>query len=362
MTLCVALVDGPMYEGLYSIFTEFDVNVVARADHPTLNRVVAQMLEVGERIDVLSTHSKYAPSQRRWLRPLNDVINVDGLADRAVALCQFQGVQYCVPRNIDVRVLWANRLLIDIGQGQVVPTTWPELAASGLSFGFPGRESGLFGTLFEIVTSLGGAMFDDELRPVLDTPVTRDAIECLRAIGSHAPPDLPSWHYDDVDRALGDGLVTLAAAWPGATANLRASRAASDLRPFPYLGGVKGVRSYAGCHAWAIPVTSGDPVGAAALVNSLSQYAAQALDARSGSVCAHVQAFADAEVVDGIDAQRRAITAATIADGMITYPPMERFPEVEDAGWSAVREVLTGTLSVRDAARAMQSAAEAVLR
>ena len=362
MTLCVALIDGPMYAGLYSFFDDVDVKIVARADHPTLNRVVAEMLEAGERIDVLSTHSKYAPSQRRWLRPLNGTINLDGLAEQAVALCEFQGVQYCVPRNIDVRVLWANRSLIDIDHGQVVPATWPELAASGLAFGFPGRESGLFGTLFEIVTAFGGSMFDDDLQPMLDTAVTRDAIECLRVIGSHAPDDLPSWHYDDVDSALGDGRVTLAAAWPGGTANLRASRVASDLRPFRYFGGAKGVRSYAGCHAWAIPITSGDPEGAAELVDSLCEYEAHALDARSGSVCAHVQAFADAHVLDEVDAQRRAITADTIADGMITYPPMERFPEVEDAGWSAVREVLVGRLTVGDAARAMQSAAEAVLR
>ena len=63
MTLRIALVGGPMYDHLYSIFDEYDVEVVVHADHPTLNRKVAEMLTAGERIDLLSTHSKYWTKQ-----------------------------------------------------------------------------------------------------------------------------------------------------------------------------------------------------------------------------------------------------------------------------------------------------------
>ena len=66
---------------------------------------------------------------------------------------RFGGVLLAAPRNIDVRVLWANR---DLVGGRSVPSTWTELRESGLAFGFPGRESGLFGTFFEIVTVHGG--------------------------------------------------------------------------------------------------------------------------------------------------------------------------------------------------------------
>jgi hypothetical protein len=46
---------------------------------------------------------------------------------------------------------------------------------------------------------------------------------------------------------------------------------------------------------------------------------------------------------------------------MITYPPFERFPEMEDAGWSAIRDALRGLHSPRAAAHAIQSAAERIL-
>ena len=62
-----------MYDGLYGFLPD-DVEVVVHADHPTLNRAVAAMLAAGERIDLLATHSKYAPSQAAWLRPLDDVV------------------------------------------------------------------------------------------------------------------------------------------------------------------------------------------------------------------------------------------------------------------------------------------------
>src|SRR3954447_11630162 len=112
--LRLALVGGPMYDALYDVFDEdnsIDVEVVIEADHPTLNREVAKQLAAGERIDVLSTHSKYAPSQRGWLRPLDDLIpraSIGCLAARAVDLCRFAGDLLSVPRSVDVRVLWVR--------------------------------------------------------------------------------------------------------------------------------------------------------------------------------------------------------------------------------------------------------------
>ena len=61
--LRVALVGGPMYDHLYELLDPDEVEVVVHADHPTLNRRVAELLAAGERLDVLATHSKYAPSQ-----------------------------------------------------------------------------------------------------------------------------------------------------------------------------------------------------------------------------------------------------------------------------------------------------------
>ena len=347
MRLKVALVGGPMYDHLYALLQDEDVEVVVQADHPTLNRRVAELLAAGERIDVLSTHSKYAPSQARWLRPLGGLIDAGAIAPKAVELCTFRGDLLSVPRCIDVRVLWSR--VAD------PPSTWEALASSGVVFGFPGRESGLFGTFFEIVVSSGGRLFDDDARPVIASDEAVRAVEILCELARRAPDDLADWHYDEVDAALLDGRLDAAAAWPGGYGPIRAS--AAPLEPYPYVGGI----SYAGVHSWAIPTTCGDVERARALIAKLTSYEAAVLDASGGSVPAHERAFASVEPNDETDARRLAITRRTIADAMITYPALERFPEVEDAGWQSINAALRGEMSAKDAVAATQQAAERVL-
>lgn len=352
MTLRVALVGGPMYDHLYRLLDGVNVEVAVHADHPTLNRTVAEMLDRGERIDVLSTHSKYAPSQAAWLRPLDGVVGTSALAPKAVALCTFQGALLSVPRCIDVRVLWVRS-----DRTSDVPPTWEELARSDVVFGFPGRESGLFGTFFEIVVSTGGRLFDDDANPVIESDEAVRAIELLCELARRAPDDLPSWHYDQVDAALLDGHLDAAAAWPGGYGPIRASSLADVLVPHPYVGGI----SYAGVHSWAIPTTCGDLDGAVALVARLTSDDAARLDASGGNVPANEKAFASVEPLDGTDARRLAITRDTISSAMITYPPLERFPEVEDVGWQSINAALRGEVAAREAVAATQRAAEHVL-
>jgi len=349
-----------MYDHLYRIFEPGEVEVVVHADHPTLNRTVATMLEGGQRIDVLATHSKYAPSQTTWLHDLDELLGPaagQALAPAAVDLCRYDGAQWCLPRLIDVRVLWSRRDRV-----AHPPDRWSDLVASGAVFGFTGRESGAFGTFFELVVAEGGRLFDDDQQPCFDSEPARRALRTMQTLADRAPGDLPDWHYDDVDRALLDGRVDLAAAWPGAWGALRTSELAELLVPSPYpTGSVRRV-SYSGCHAWAIPRTCGDVPGAARLVERLLSAEAQAIDASGGSICAHRDAFAAVVPENDTDARRLEITRQTIAESMITYPSLTRFPAVEDAGWSVIQSVLRHRSTPEEALERMQRAAEDVLR
>ena len=355
MTLRVALVGGPMYDGLYDLLD--DVEIVVQADHPTLNRDVATRLAAGERIDVLSTHAKYAPSQAAWLTPLDDLVPfgvVEPLAPAAVAACRFHGRLLSVPRNIDVRVLWWRTDRMD-----APPATWQDLLASDAVFGFPGRESGLFGTFFELVVGRGGQLFDDAGAPAMVSDDAIGAIEVLRALATRAPRELPTWHYDQVDAALLGGAVDAAAAWPGAYGPIRDSAAYRHLAPAPYPAGSVCWVSYSGCHSWAIPRSCADVPGALDLIERLTSAEAAAHDAAGGSIPAHVGAMAEVAPADDKDALRLDITRRTIEEAMITYPPLARFPEIEDAGWTAINAAIRGELSSRDAVMAIQAAAEA---
>lgn len=349
--LRVALVGGPMYDHLYTMLDPAAVEVVIHADHPALNREVAALLAAGERLDVIATHSKYAPSQALWLHPLEGLVDTDALAPLAVDLCRFDDVLLCVPRLIDVRIMWSRH--------DSPPSTWQALADSDVVFGFPGRESGLFGTFFELVVGAGGRLFADDGRPSIDSPAAVAAVQLLCRLAARAPADVPDWHYDQVDAALLDGRVDAAGVWPGGWGRIRDSRA--ELQPHRYPAGEQRWVSYAGCHAWAIPRTCSNLPAATALVQLLVGHEANALDAQGGSVCAHVGAFAAVQPVNDTDRRRLAITAATIEQAMITYPPHPRFPDVEDAGWRAINAALLGRLSPAGAVAEMQRHAERIL-
>jgi multiple sugar transport system substrate-binding protein len=358
MKLRVALVRGPMYDHLYDLFDPDQVDVVIHEDHPTLNQRVAELLSAGDQLDIIATHSKYAPSQATWLQPLESIVaagDLEPLAPRAVELCRHRGQLLVVPRLIDVRVLWARSDRVE-----VVPDTWRELVASSVVFGFPGRESGLFGTFFELVTGLGGQLFDDNAAPCMDTDASVEAIELLCELAARAPSDLPSWHYDEVDQALLDGRIDAAGAWPGAWGAIARSSLSDVLIPHLYPAGPVRRVSYAGCHGWAIPTTSCHP-GAEALLRRLIGFDAQLMDARGGTMCAHTSALLAVTPTNNVDKRRIEMTSSTIAESMITYPSLERFPEVEEAGWRAINAAIAGRLQPADAARAIQETAEQVL-
>ena len=155
--------------------------------------------------------------------------------------------------------------------------------------------------------------------------------------------------------------LTAAAAWPGAWGEISRSELADRLTPHLYPAGTDRRVSYSGSHGWAIPHTAEDVDGALELLHLLIGQEAQSLDAGGGTICAHEAALAAVVPVDDTDRAWLQITRQTIAEAMITYPPLAEFPAIEDAGWSAIHAALEHRISPLEAAVRIQSVAETVL-
>src|SRR5262249_27953771 len=152
-----------------------------------------------------------------------------------------------------------------------------------------------------------------------------------------------------VDAALLDGRVDCAAAWPGGYGAIAASALRDVLAPAPYLGGPTARVSYSGVHAWAIPTTCGDLDGAVDLITRLCGLEFHQREAAAGGIPARTDALT-------ADDDRIRITRDTIEHHMITYPHLERFPLIEDAGWGAIHDALRGEVSPADATHRIQRA------
>ncbi len=112
-TLRILLVGGPMYDPLYTRLRDFEeredvrIEPVVASTHPDLNERIEEEFGSGmASYDLISTHAKYAPSQRQWLTPLDEDLKASDLKHfmpRTLELTRIDGLLYGVPRNLDVK-------------------------------------------------------------------------------------------------------------------------------------------------------------------------------------------------------------------------------------------------------------------
>jgi len=369
--LQVALISGPAYDPLYQCLpaftraTNIDVKVAFRGDHPQLNHHLGSLTDVP--YDLVSTHTKYAPSQLQFLAPLDQLINQSVLEDFVpllLELARVDGSLYGVPRNIDVRLLHYRTDLIDS-----VPERWEELFALArrknnppdcYGFIFPGRESGLFGTFFELAEMAGAHLFPESLVPDIVNDGGRWALGSLRACYAEGltPRELPEWHYDKIHECFRSGHAAMVGDWPGYYSLYRDPKISlvSDrlgLSPYP-VGPAGKSLAYGGGHTFALTKRGVQKPEALELLLYLTAPEQQLGEARQG--CVPVRHSVMKQMQDESDALNRTRLARlekVIADHILIPPKFARYPQVEEILWRTVQKAFLGEIEIDDALKGM---------
>jgi len=398
-TVRALLVGGPMYDGLYARIPDFErettlrVEILDRLPHPELNARLKRDFGAGTAdVDLLSTHTKYAPSQAEWLSALDDVVlaaDLDDLLPRPAELARIDGRLLQYPRNLDCRLVYFRRdLFEDEARGREfertrmrplrVPETWDELvevavflSGSGLhGFLFPGRDSGLFGTFYELLVSAGGELFDRDLRPAFASSAGYYAADRLAELHHRrrtTPAELPRWHYDEVSASYRRGEAAMVGDWPGSDylyADPRHSTVADRTGLALLPAGFAGRRAaYAGCHSFAIPATAKNRVGAARLLRFLTSLDSQKDEARRGALPVRRSAFEAmrAEAKGDVRRARRLELLARTSEDLIIPPRFAAYPDCEDAIWHGIQRAMTGALPPKEAVEEAARACAAVV-
>ncbi len=377
-----------MYDPLYDLIPEFEkksgrrVHVAARLVHPELNAHLDEAYRTGEAAyDLISTHNKYAPSQKHFLRPLDDWFRETELNEfipSVLEMSRVDGWLLSIPRNIDVRLLYYRQDLFQepkeqerfraaTGRELRVPETWEELAQVAkhftrppelFGFAFPGRDSGLFGTFFELVAMAGGKLFHPDLHPAFVDAAGRWALGFLRRLYAEekvTPPELPEMRYDEVSGVFLEGRCAMVTDWPGGFYRYRdpaRSRVAGRFRLALYPAGPAGQRwVYAGGHAFAVPTSARDPEGARALLKFLTSADAQWHEAQRGaipvlkSVRNRLKAETDPASMEG---ERLALLEHTVNSLMLLPPRFPKYPAIEEALWTSLQKGMTEEWSVEE--------------
>ena len=354
-----------------------EVEAVVAPTHPDLNeRIEEEFGSGGACYDLISTHTKYAPSQKQWLTPLDDDLASPELAPfnaRPLELAQIDGALYSVPRNLDVKLLLYRT---DLMEDQ--PSSWEDLRDTAArlrsedlyGFVFPGKESGLFGHFFELHAMAGGEMFEDNGPPTprLDDEAGRWALGLLKDLYERAAPEeTPDWHYDEVAACFREGRAAMSTDWPGGFytyVDRQTSEVAGRFDVALYPEGSAERSIYSSSHSFAIPTSVRDRPAAVELLRFLTSRESQAYEARLGTLPARADALQNvrSEAEPGSLAERRWGLLERAQEDALIPPKHPNYPAVEDAIWEGIREVFSGNKGVEEALRDAQEAADRASR
>jgi multiple sugar transport system substrate-binding protein len=372
--LRILLVGGPMYDPLYERIGEFEgmsVDVAVAPTHPDLNERIEEEFGSGTAsYDLISTHAKYAPSQRQWLTPLDEDLEDSELKNftpQTLELARIDGQLYGVPRNLDVKLLHYRTDIVP------EPTaSWEELREEAAQlrsddlygFVFPGKESGLFGHFFELHAMAGGRMFEGEGLPIprLNDEAGIWTLTLLKDLYERAAPkETPNWHYDEVAACFRRGRAAMSTDWPGGFYTYEDPEQSAVVGSYDvalYPEGRAGRFVYSGSHTFAIPTTVRDRQAALELLRFLTSRDSQAFEARLGTLPARSDSLGDAraEAEAGSLAERRWGVLEEAQEAALIPPKHPNYPAVEDAIWQGLREVFFGK-EVEEALRNTQEAA-----
>jgi multiple sugar transport system substrate-binding protein len=357
--LKVALIAGGMYDPLYARIAEFErvtgatVTVEFAGTHPELNAHLAALDTVPYHL--VSTHTKYMPSQQRFLAPIEGFDTADFFPP-LLAMAEIGGALYGIPRNIDLRLLHYRSDVVE-----TPPSTWDELVALArrtsrapdlYGFVFTGMESGLFGTFFELAESAGARIFPPSLVAEVDNDGGRWALGVLRELytSGAAPEAITGWHYDEVHRFFRAGHAAMVSDWPGYYGSYQdaSSPVRGRFRVARMPAGPSGrVCCYAGSHTFALTRAGADCAEARQLLHFLTAPEQQVLEAEHGSVPVRQSVMRERQQAARGDEERRlALLRHSIEHDLIIPPKLAYYPRIEDILWRNVRSAMTGEVAV----------------
>jgi multiple sugar transport system substrate-binding protein len=333
-----------------------EIRVAFTGDHPAINEHLARTTDVP--YDIVSTHTKYAPSQRRFLAPLKGLLAEDYLSDffpRLRDLAAIDGELYGVPRNVDVRLLHYRTDLIPDA-----PATWDDLFAGAKAatrgdvrgFVFPGKESGLFGTFYELAEMGGAELFPADGVPRIQNSGGRWALGMLRRMYAEGivSPEVSHWHYGEVHEAFRTGKAAMAGDWPVCYgAHRDPSSPVHDrftLCPYP-VGPAGKSLAYGGSHTFALTKRGTRNPAALEALRALTSPDAQLLESRRGSVPVRASVMqAIQSEATAADLKRWRMLQEVIAEHVLIPPKLACYPLIEELIWKTVQSAILGTIDI----------------
>src|SRR5262245_3098508 len=231
-TITLSMLAGYKEDVLRANLPEFEkktgIKVVVDAA-PFADLYKKQLLSLstgGGRYDVLFMDEPWIPPLSEFLLPLGERMKTIDLPDfvpSTVAAGAFQGTQYAVPVDPNVQILVYRKDLFE-QKGLKPPATWDDLLTAARAFHDPAKErygiavtasSDIQTALYMLLAqwSYGAELIDANGRGGLNTPAGRKGGEVFLELLKFTPPNVRSYNFADVNKAIQLGQAAMAIQW-----------------------------------------------------------------------------------------------------------------------------------------------------
>jgi multiple sugar transport system substrate-binding protein len=178
------------------------------------------------RYDAVFIDEPWVPPLSEFLVPLDErmrTLDVQDLIPTTLAAGAFQGKQYALPVDPNVQLLIYRKDLFE-QKGLKVPATWDELLATAKALTDPAKQqygiavtasSDIQTCLYMLLAmwSYGAELVDAQGRGGVDTPAGHKGAEVFLELLKYAPPNVRSYNFADVNKAVQLGQAAMAIQW-----------------------------------------------------------------------------------------------------------------------------------------------------
>ncbi len=210
-------------------------------------------LSTGGRFDVLFLDEPWVPPLSEFLTPLDErlkSVDMQDFVPTTVASGAFQGKQYALPVDPNVQILVYRKDLF-AQKNLKPPATWDELLATAKAFHDPAKEQYGFAMTAssDIQTSLylllamwsqGAELIDAQGRGGANTPAGRKGGEMFLELLKFTPPNVRSYTFADVNKAIQTGQAAMAIQWASGAKPMEDPTRSSVAGKLGYARGAEG--------------------------------------------------------------------------------------------------------------------------
>ena len=398
-TLKVKLIGGTQYEKLYTRIPEWEamtgakVEIVSSKNHFDLDREIKQDIASGAiNWCVGSNHTSFAPQYGDLYIDLREYIPEEELAKYVpgtLASAEVDGRLVQLPRVTDVSNLYYRKSLYEDADNQArykeqfgtdlaPPETFEEFKQQVIFFAdppnlygtaFAGKDEGLSGRFMEILRANGGDMFDENWRPIFNSPEGVAAVQWFKDIydAGAVPAGTVNYTWDDIGQAMAAGQLAIDLDWPGFAgyySDPASSKIADELGFATAPVGSAGIRGgWSGSHSFSVTQNCDNKEAAVSFAVFLTNDESELMEAQAGNLPTRTKTFEEVKqwfAENGKPHMTEMFNAweASLAEAR-TPPLVAQWIEVSNVIWPAVQAAIVGEMTAQEALD--KAAAEATI-